>query len=112
MARQDTLETRFTASIVQFENELRRLQRLNSQAANKLAADQARAAKQAEAAWSKTNIGKAMSRQMADATAVIKNYATVIAGAFAGREALNAAEEWTSFTNTLKVAGSARSTVA
>lgn len=107
MARQDTLETRFTASIVQFENELRRLQRLNSQAANKLAADQARAAKQAEAAWSKTNIGKAMSRQMADATAVIKNYATVIAGAFAGREALNAAEEWTAFTNTLKVAGKA-----
>jgi tape measure domain-containing protein len=100
-----TLETRFTASITQFEAELRRLQRLNAAAASNVANAHRRAAAQSNNAWANSNIGKAMERQMAGAGAAIKQYAGLIAGMFAGREALQAVDTYTRFTNSLKVAG-------
>lgn len=100
-----TLETRFTASITQFESELRRLQRLNQAAANNVANAHRRAAQQSNAAWQNSNIGRALERQLAGAGASIKQYAGLIAGMFAGREALQAVDSYTRFTNSLKVAG-------
>ncbi|MFN3776444.1 tape measure protein [Sphingomonas parapaucimobilis] len=100
-----TLETRFTATITQFESELRRLQRLNAAAANNVANAHRRAAQQSNAAWGNSNIGRALERQLAGAGSAIKQYAGLLAGMFAGREALQAADAYTRFSNSLKVAG-------
>lgn len=100
-----TLETRFTASITQFEAELRRLQRLNAAAAANVANAHRRAAQQSNNAWANSNIARSLERQMAGVGASIKQYAGLIAGMFAGREAIQAVDSYTRFSNSLKVAG-------
>jgi tape measure domain-containing protein len=104
-AQPNTLQTRFTANIVQFENELRRLQRLNQRAAANVAAAHQRAAAQSNNAWANSNIGGALQRSMAGIGPMLKQYAGLIAGMFAGREAYNAVETYQRFANSLKVAG-------
>lgn len=104
-AQPNTLQTRFTANIVQFENELRRLQRLNQRAAANVAAAHQRAAAQSNSAWANSNIGGALQRSMAGIGPMLKQYAGLIAGMFAGREAYNAVETYQRFANSLKVAG-------
>jgi len=101
----NALEMRFTANIRDIERELKRLQSINSKAAAKLAADNARAAKQTQNAWANTNFAKSFEKQTAQISGQLKSMAALIAGAFAGREALQAAETWTRFSNSLKVAG-------
>lgn len=105
MASSNALTTRFAADITQFERELKRLQRMNAQAANRLAADQAKAAKQAENAWNRGNFTQGMSRQIAGLGAEIKRLAPVIAGAFSVSAVAQAADQYTRYTNQLKVAG-------
>lgn len=104
-AQPNTLQTRFTANIVQFENELRRLTRLNQRAAANVAAAHQRAAAQSNSAWANSNIGGALQRSMAGIGPMLKQYAGLIAGMFAGREAYNAVETYQRFANSLKVAG-------
>ena len=87
------------------EAELRRLQRLNAQAAANVARAHARAAQQSNSAWANSNIGRTLERQIAGMGGAIKQYAGLIAGMFAGREALQAVDSYTRFTNSLKVAG-------
>lgn len=101
----DALEMRFTANMRDLERELSRLQRINNKATQKLAQDHARAAQQSQQAWSKLDITRALQQQLGGLGAVVRQYAGILAGAFAGREALAAAETWTKFTNSLKVAG-------
>lgn len=100
-----TLETRYTANIQQMERELQRLQRLNDRAANNIAAANKRAAQQSQSAWERANISKTLERQIAGVGASIRGLAPMLAGLFAGREALAAADTYTRFTNSLKVAG-------
>lgn len=104
-AQPNTLQTRFTANIVQFENELRRLTRLNQRAAANVAVAHQRAAAQSNSAWANSNIGGALQRSMAGIGPMLKQYAGLIAGMFAGREAYNAVETYQRFANSLKVAG-------
>lgn len=87
------------------EAELRRLQRINAQAAANVARAHARAAQQSNSAWANSNIGRTLERQIAGMGGAIKQYAGLIAGMFAGREALQAVDSYTRFTNSLKVAG-------
>ncbi len=87
------------------EAELKRLQRLNNQTAANAAAAHARAAKASNSAWANSNIGKALEGQLRGIGPMLKQYAGLFAGMFAGREALQAADSYTRFTNSLKVAG-------
>lgn len=100
-----TLETRFTANITQMEAELKRLTRLNNQAASNAAAAHARAAKASNNAWANSNIGKALESQLRGIGPMLKQYGALFASMFAGHEALNAVDTYTRFTNSLKVAG-------
>ncbi len=99
------MEVRFSANIRDLERELKRLQNINARAAQQMAADHKRAAQQAKTAWSQVDLAGTMQRQMASLGPMLKSYGTMIAGMFAGREALAAAETWTRFSNSLKVAG-------
>lgn len=100
-----TLETRFTANITQMEAELKRLQRLNNQTAANAAAAHARAAKASSNAWANSNIGKALEGQLRGIGPMLQQYGGLFASMFAGHEALQAADSYTRFTNSLKVAG-------
>lgn len=64
-----------------------------------------RAAQQSANAWANTNIGASISRQMSAIGPQIKQFAGLIAASFAGREALQAADTWTTYGNSLRVAG-------
>jgi tape measure domain-containing protein len=101
----NTLTTRFAANIQQFEAELRRLQRINSAAAANVAAAHARAARQSNAAWANSGLGRAIENSMGNIGPMLARYAGLIGSIFAGREALQATEAWTRFTNSLRVAG-------
>lgn len=105
MPSSNALTTRFAADITQFERELRRLQNLNARAAARLAADQARAAQRAARAWNDNDPSKHLSRQISSMRDEIKRFAPVLAGMFGASEVLRAADTWTRFTNSLKVAG-------
>jgi tape measure domain-containing protein len=105
MASSNALTTRFAADITQFERELRRLQNLNARAAARLAADQARAAQRAARAWNDNDPSKHLTRQISSMRDEIKRFAPILAGMFGASEVLRAADTWTRFTNSLKVAG-------
>lgn len=105
MASSNALTTRFAADITQFERELQRLQNLNARAAARLAADQARAAQRAARAWNDNDPSKHLSRQISSMRDEIKRFAPILAGLFGTGEVLRAADTWTRFTNSLKVAG-------
>ncbi|MYL98405.1 tape measure protein [Novosphingobium sp. FGD1] len=105
MASSNALTTRFAADITQFERELQRLQNLNARAAARLAADQARAAQRAAKAWNDNDPSKHLERQIGSMRDQIKRFAPILAGMFGASEVLRAADTWTRFTNSLKVAG-------
>lgn len=105
MANGNELETRFTVNLRDMERELRRLQQLTNRATERMAQSHEKAARSASKAWENSNIGASMNRQLQTMGATIRQYAPMIASLFAGREALNAAETWTRFSNSLKVAG-------
>lgn len=73
MASSNALNIRFLANITQFDRELRRLQRLNQQAADQIARQGARAAN----AW-----GSSLSRQIGSMSNQIRQFAPILAGAF------------------------------
>lgn len=101
----NTLETRYTANIQQMERELKRLERLNNQAAANVANAHARAAQQSNSAWQNSNMSRTLERQASAIGAAMKAMAGTIAAAFAGKEAIAAADSYARFTNSLKVAG-------
>ncbi|MBB4859468.1 tape measure domain-containing protein [Novosphingobium chloroacetimidivorans] len=105
MASSNALTTRFAADIGQFERELRRLQNLNARAAARLAADQARAAQRSARAWNDNDPSKHLQRQISSMRDQITRFAPVLAGMWGAAEVLRAADTWTRFTNSLKVAG-------
>lgn len=105
MANNNAMEMRFVANMQGIERELARLQRLNQRAADRLAQQHQRAAQQAQRAWTQTDFARMMSSQINNISGQLKSFAGVLAAAFAGKEALHAAETWTKFGNSLKVAG-------
>lgn len=96
---------RFTANMSDLERELKRLQQINDRQAANMAAAHNRAAQQSANAWRNTNFGRILSDQFGGISGQLKGLAGVIAATFAGNEALQAAERWTTFGNSLRVAG-------
>lgn len=96
---------RFTANMRELERELKRLNSINSRATRDMADAHARAARQSEMAWRNSNLGRVLTDQISSVGPAVKAMAATIATAFAGNEALQAAERWTTFGNSLRVAG-------
>lgn len=101
----NAMEVRFRANMRDLERELQRLTRINSRAAQQMADAHRKAAKAAESAWNNNTILSGLQRQIGAMGPQLRALSATIAGLFAGREALQAAETWTRFTNSLKVAG-------
>lgn len=101
----NAMEVRFRANMRDLERTLQRLTRINSRAAQQMADAHKRAAKAAESAWSNNAILSGLQRQIGAMGPQLRAMSATIAGLFAGNEALQAAETWTRFTNSLKVAG-------
>jgi tape measure domain-containing protein len=101
----NAMEVRFRANMRDLERELQRLTRINSRAAQQMADAHKRAAKAAESAWNNNAILSGLQRQIGAMGPQLRAMSATIAGLFAGHEALQAAETWTRFTNSLKVAG-------
>lgn len=96
---------RFGANMQDLERELKRLQQLNARAAQRMQDAHQRAAQQSSAAWRNTNFGGILTSQIASVGPALKGLAATIAATFAGNEALQAAERWQTFGNSLRVAG-------
>jgi tape measure domain-containing protein len=96
---------RFTANMSDLERELKRLTQINNRQAANMAAAHNRAAQQSANSWRNTNFGRIMSDQFSGIGGQLKGLAGIIAATFAGNEALQAAERWTTFSNSLRVAG-------
>lgn len=105
MASNNALETRYTANIGQWEREIKRMQRLNNQLAGKLASDQARAAQRSAKAWNDNDPTKGLSRSIGRLKSELGSLAPMIAGAFSVGAVASAADVYTRYTNSLKVAG-------
>jgi tape measure domain-containing protein len=101
----NAMEVRFRANMRDLERELQRLNRINSRAAQQMADAHRKAAKAAESAWNNNTILSGLQRQIGAMGPQLRALSATIAGLFAGHEALKAAETWTRFTNSLKVAG-------
>lgn len=96
---------RFAANMADLERELKRLQQINNRAAQRMQDAHKRAAQQSQDAWKNTNLGRILEGQISSVGPMLKGLAATIAATFAGREALAAAERWTTFGNSLRVAG-------
>lgn len=116
MATLDSLETRYTANILNFEREVARMQKISRTASERIAADQNRQAQSTKSAWQKADIGGALQKSMASgvsgATAELAKLAPALAAAFAGNAAIGAADTYKRFTNQLQVAGLAGAQLA
>jgi tape measure domain-containing protein len=116
MSTIDTLETRYEANILQFEREVARMAKISRKQSDAIAADQARAAKASQDAWQKANIGGALEKSFGSSIknigAELRTLAPLIAGAFGVREIQGAMDQYTRFSNSLKVTGLAGTALA
>jgi len=109
MAVTSTLEARYTANIIQFDRELKRLQTINARAAQNIERQHRDAAKGANRAWSQSNIGGALNKSLGTGLGSLRaelmaSIAAITSGAgIAAAVAL--ADTYNRFTNSLKVAG-------
>lgn len=104
----DVLETRYTANILNFEKEIKRMQSLNKRTADRIKTDHEAAASGVNRAWQKADISKAMNQQVGavrNLKSELISLAPALATAFSVHEAIAAADTYTRFTNQLKIAG-------
>lgn len=116
MATIASLEARYSANIIQFDRELKRLQTLNKRATDKVLADHKASARDVNNAWAKADIGGAMNRSLGNGlgqlrTQLMASIAAITSGAGIAA-AVGLADTYTRFQNSLKVAGLAGSELA
>lgn len=116
MATIASLEARYSANIIQFDRELKRLQTLNKRATDKVLADHKSSARAANDAWAKADIGGAMNRSLGNGlgqlrTQLMASIAAITSGAGIAA-AVGLADTYTRFQNSLKVAGLAGAELA
>lgn len=116
MATIASLEARYSANIIQFDRELKRLQTLNKRATDKVLADHKASARDVNNAWAKADIGGAMNRSLGNGlgqlrTQLMASIAAITSGAGIAA-AVGLADTYTRFTNSLKVAGLAGTELA
>lgn len=116
MATIASLEARYSANIIQFDRELKRLQTLNKRATDKVLADHKASARDVNNAWAKADIGGAMNRSLGNGlgqlrTQLMASIAAITSGAGIAA-AVGLADTYTRFQNSLKVAGLAGTELA
>ena len=116
MATIASLEARYSANIIQFDRELKRLQTLNKRATDRVLADHKSSARAANDAWAKADIGGAMNRSLGNGlgqlrTQLMASIAAITSGAGIAA-AVGLADTYTRFQNSLKVAGLAGTELA
>lgn len=108
MSNVANLNARFTATIIDFQREVQRMQRLNQTAMARIQQQHQQSSSGIARAWRQAGISQAMQQQVSSVTALttaLRNVAPVLAAAFSVKEAAAAADMYTRFTNSLKVAG-------
>ena len=103
------LEARYSAKIIDFEREVKRMQTLNKRVADKILADQRSAVRDVNGAWAKADIGGALNRSLGNGlgslrTQLMSSIAAITSGAGIAA-AVGLADTYNRFTNSLKVAG-------
>lgn len=108
MATLETLTTRFEADIIKFEEKMKQMASSSSRAAERVKKDHDQAADSISKAWKKSDFDGAMRRSVGSADTLrssLVKIAPALAAAFSVKEAIAAADTYTRFTNSLKVAG-------
>lgn len=103
------LEARYSANIIQFDRELKRMQSLNARAADRILADHKGTVRQVNGAWAKADIGGALNKSLGNGlgalrTQLMGSIAAITSGAGIAA-AVGLADTYNRFTNSLKVAG-------
>lgn len=116
MATIASLEARYSANIIQFDRELKRLQTINKRATDRVLNDHKSSARDVNQAWAKADIGGAMNRSLGNGlgqlrTQLMASIAAITSGAGIAA-AVGLADTYTRFQNSLKVAGLAGSELA
>lgn len=103
------LEARYTANIIQFDRELKRMQTLNARAANKILTDHQGAARKVNSTWAKADLGSAIRKSVGGGLNGLKSDLAGLSGALAAGLSVSAAvglaDTFTRFQSSLKVAG-------
>ncbi len=116
MATIASLEARYSANIIQFDRELKRLQTLNKRATDRVLNDHKQSARDVNNAWAKADIGGAMNRSLGNGLGQLRgqlmaSIAAITSGAGIAA-AVGLADTYTRFQNSLKVAGLAGTELA
>lgn len=103
------IEARYSAKIIDFEREVKRMQTLNKRVADKILNDQRAAVRDVNGAWAKADIGGALNRSLGNGlgslrTQLMASIAAITSGAGIAA-AVGLADTYNRFTNSLKVAG-------
>lgn len=109
MATIANLEARYSANVIDFERELKRLQSINKRATDRVLADHKASARATNQAWAKADIGGAINRSMGSGLGALRSQlmasiGAIVAGAGTAA-AIGLADTYTRFQNSLKVAG-------
>lgn len=109
MATIANLEARYSANIIQFDRELKRLQTLNTRATNRVLGDHKNAVRDVNSAWGKADIGGALNKSLGSGLGSLKtqlmgSIAAITSGAGIAA-AVGLADTFNRFSNSLKVAG-------
>ena len=104
----DTLETRYTANIIDMERAAKKLNRLHDKFATDVSKAHTKAANDTAKVWQNAKFGDAMKNQTAQVENLKRSLLSAVpafAAFFSGQQAIAAADSWTRFSNSLKVAG-------
>lgn len=104
----DTLETRYTANIIDMEKAAKRLNKLHDKFAADVSKAHTKAANDTSKVWQNAKFGDAMKNQtvqVENLKRTLLSAAPAFAAFFSGQQAIAAADSWTRFSNSLKVAG-------
>lgn len=103
------LEARYSANIIQFDREIRRMQSINARAANKILADHKASAAKVNQTWGNANIGQSLRRSIGGGLAGLKGDLAGLSGMLAASlsvgAAIGLADTYTEFAGALKTAG-------
>jgi tape measure domain-containing protein len=104
----DTLETVYKANIIDMERAAKKLNKLHDKFAADVNKAHTKAANDTAKVWQNAKFGDAMKNQAAQVDNLKRSLlaaAPALAALFSGQQAIAAADSWTRFSNSLKVAG-------
>ncbi|MFC3079516.1 tape measure protein [Phenylobacterium terrae] len=108
MSNDEILKVRYSATIIDFDREVKKMQRLNAKVAKQIEDDHNRASDSVSKAWRKANLSQAISGQVGAINGLkgaLMSLAPALAAALSVQGAIAAADTYTRFSNSLKTAG-------